>query len=235
MEERKEISIEKKGDREIHRHPAFGMIGFCQSYGGERTLFGSSISHNNVVILELKHAYSERGLCNDYHYGRGLITRVEMSYSQFAELVSNPNNGDGIPCTIRFTEKDGSIPAIASNISKRKQFEDEFSEHLSTAMAQVQAQIDRIKESLTEKKSLGVKDRKEMISQLQQVQYNIGCNLEFCATQFNEQMDKTVLEAKGEVEAFVQNKIRDIAYEAIAEKGEHEKIGSKNPISMPEE
>ena len=36
------------------------------------------------------------------------------------------------------------------------------------------------------------------------------------------------------MEAFVQNKIRDIAYEAIAKKGEHEKIGLKSPISMPE-
>ena len=69
-------------------------------------------------------------------------------------------------------------------------------------MKQVQAQIDQIQESIDNKKSLGVKDRKEIISQLAQVKYNIGSNLDFCVKSFDEQMDKTTLEAKGEIEAF---------------------------------
>ena len=179
-------------------------------------LFGSSIEHNNTVVLELKHGYSRRGLHNDYFYGKGLIARVEMSFSQFAELISSPNNDSGVPCTIRYIEKEGRIPAITSNISKRKQFEAEFNEHLSSAMESIQDQITRIQESLSEKKNLGVKDRKEIISQLQQAKYNIGTNLDFCANQFNEQMDKTVQEAKGEVEAFFQNRTRSITQEALA-------------------
>lgn len=212
----KEIDIEKRDNEEIYNHPAFGMVGFYHTHGGKEVLFGSSIEHNDTVVLELKHGYSGRGLHNDYFYGKGLIARVEMSLSQFAELISSPNNGSGVPCTIRYTEKEGGIPAITSNISKRKQFEEEFNEKLSSAMGSIQEQINRIQESISEKKTLGIKDRREIISQLQQAKYNIGINLDFCANQFSEQMDKTVQEAKGEVEAFFQGRIKSITQDALA-------------------
>lgn len=35
--------------------------------------------------------------------------------------------------------------------------------------------------------------------------------MDFIADSFNEQMDRTVMEAKGEIEAFCQNKINSIA------------------------
>ena len=216
VREYKEIDIKKRENEEIYNHPAFGMVGFYHTHGGKEVLFGSSIEHNDTVVLELKHGYSSRGLHNDYFYGKRTIARVEMSYSQFAELISSPNKDSGVPCTIRYTEKEGSIPAIASNVSKRKQFEEEFNACLSSAMESIQDQITRIQESISEKKNLGIKDRREIISQLQQAKYNIGANLDFCANQFDEQMDKTVQEAKGEVEVFFQNKIKSIAQEALA-------------------
>lgn len=71
-------------------------------------------------------------------------------------------------------------------------------------MEQVQDVVNEIQSTLDEKKTLGVKDRKELVSKLQQVKYNIGCNLDFCADQFNEQMEKTVFEAKEKLRHFVR-------------------------------
>lgn len=45
----------------------------------------------------------------------------------------------------------------------------------------------------------------------------INGNREFIYKQFNEQMDKTTLEAKGEIEAFMQNKINSVASAASVE------------------
>ena len=127
-----------------------------------------------------------------------------------------------------------TIPMIAENISKRQQFVDEFSENITNAMAQVQEQIDQIQKSIDEKKSLGVKDRKEIISRLNSVKSNIGANLVFCAKQFDEQMDKTVAEAKGEIEAFCQNKINTIAQSALIE-NKDQLLQLENPIDMSDE
>lgn len=236
MVEYKEVEriVEGQGtsmEREIFKHPAFGMIGFSRVSGGENTLFGSSIKHNDRIVMRLKHGEYDRHLHNDWYFGRGLITEVEMSYSQFAECISTLNVGDGVPCTIRFTEKDGHIPYIKENNSKREQFRNEFSDTISKAMEQVQTQINQIQDSIDNKKNLGVKDRKEIISQLRQVKYNIGSNLDFCVEQFDEQMDKTTLEAKGEIEAFCQNKINSIAQAAFVEN--RDKFAAlENPVEL---
>lgn len=236
--EYQEIKIEKLDDKVIdsyrYTHPAFGLIGFHRITGGDQTLFGSSIEHHDRIMMTVKHAEEERGLHNDWFHGKGKIIEIEMSYSQFAECITAMNIGDGVPCTIRFTERDGHIPMISENVSKRKQFVDEFSENISKAMAQVQEQIDQIQKSIDEKKSLGVKDRREIISKLNSVKNNIGANLDFCAEQFNEQMDKTVAEAKGEIEAFCQNKINTIAQSALVE-NKDQLLKLENPIDMPNE
>lgn len=235
MRETQPIEVEKfensSLERETYKHPAFGMIGFSRITGGDNVLFGSSIKHNDRIQLTIKHGEQDRALHEDHYYGRKTIIEIEMSYSQFAECITAMNVGNGVPCTIQYTEKDGRIPAIEENNSKREQFRNEFSDTISKAMEQVQMQINQIQESIDTKKSLGVKDRKEIISQLQQVKYNIGCNLDFCVSQFDEQMDKSTMEAKGEIEAFCQNKINSIAQAALVEKKD-ELIGLENPVEL---
>ena len=131
MVEYKEVEriVDRQGtsmEREVFKHPAFGMIGFSRVSGRENTLFGSSIKHNDRIVMQLKHGTQDRHLHEDCYYGHGLITEVEMSYSQFAECISTLNVGDGVPCTIRFTEKDGEIPYIKENKSKREQFRNDY-------------------------------------------------------------------------------------------------------------
>lgn len=235
MRETQPIEVEKfensSLERETYKHPAFGMIGFRRITGGDNVLFGSSIKHNDRIQLTIKHGEQDRTLHEDRYYGKKRIVEVEMSYSQFAECISAMNVGDGVPCTIRFTEKDGHIPAIEENNSKREQFRNEFSGVIEKAMEQIQNQINQIQESIDTKKTLGIKDRKEIVSQLQHVKYNIGANLDFCVSQFDEQMDKSTMEAKGEIEAFCQNKINSIAQAALTEKKD-ELIGLENPVEL---
>lgn len=235
MRETQSIEVEKfensSLERETYKHPAFGMIGFSRITGGDNVLFGSSIKHNDRIQLTIKHGEQDRMLHEDWYYGRKKIVEVEMSYSQFAECISTMNVGDGVPCTIRFTEKDGYIPAIEENNSKREQFRNEFSGVIEKAMEQIQNQINQIQESINTKKTLGIKDRKEIVSQLQHVKHNIGSNLDFCVSQFDEQMDKSTMEAKGEIEAFCQNKINSIAQAALVEKKD-ELIGLENPVEL---
>ena len=55
--------------------------------------------------------------------------------------------------------------------------------------------------------------------------------MDFIAKQFNEQMDKTVSEAKGEIEAFCQNKINAIASASLVEhREEFQKL--ENPVDV---
>ena len=60
---------------------------------------------------------------------------------------------------------------------------------------------------------------------------NIGSSIGFIADQFNEQMDKTVMEAKGEIESFCRNKINSIASASLAEHRE-DFLKLDNPVNI---
>lgn len=211
-------------------HPSYGTIMFNRSNSRVTPLFGSSIKHNNVITMELRHADIERGLNRDWVYGKAPIAEIEMSYSQFAEAITSFGCGSGVPCTIRYTEKDGRIPEC-DFVSKREQFTDEFKGKTKEAMNESQQLIQDVTDLFSQKKALTKADKEAVISKLRKLSMDLGCNLDFIADQFNEQMDKTVMEAKGEIESFCQNKINAIASASLVEhREEFLKLG--NPVDI---
>ena len=64
---------------------------------------------------------------------------------------------------------------------------------------------------------------------------NIGCNQEYQVNQFDKQMQKTVKEAKGEVEAFFTNKVIQIGQQTVAKNPERLLDGIINPVQIESE
>ena len=183
--------------------------------------------------MELRHADITRGLNRDDIFGDKPIVKVEMSYSQFAEAITSFGQGTGIPVTIRYTEKDGEIPPC-DFVSKREQFTNEFKGQTKDAMNESQQLIQDVTDLFSQKKALTKTDKEAIISKLRKLSMDIGCNLDFIADQFNEQMDKTVMEAKGEIELFCQNKINTIANAALVEHRD-EFLKLENPVDIESE
>ena len=207
-------------------HPAYGTVKFSRMHGGGKTsLFGSSIKHNDTICMEVYHAEAIRESGADFYYGNNLMLRAELSYSQFAEAITSFGIGSGIPITLRYTEKDGQIPECDFT-NKRIQLEQEFSQNREKVTEDATSLINEVAE-LFQKKTLSKSDKEEILKKLNMLNANISGNMDFLATLFNEQMDKTVQEAKAEIESFYQNKINTIANTAIAEhKEELKKLGS---------
>lgn len=214
-------------------HPSYGTLLFNRVYGGKTPLFGSSIKHSNVITMELRHADITRELNRDDIFGGKPIVKVEMSYSQFAEAITSFGQGTGIPVTIRYTEKDGKIPPC-DFVSKREQFTDEFKGKTKNAMNESQQLIQDVTDLFSQKKALTKADKEAVISKLRKLSMDLGCNLDFIADQFNKQMDKTVMEAKGEIESFCQNKINAIASAALVEHRD-EILKLENPVDIESE
>lgn len=209
-------------------HPSYGTLAFSRRTGGATPLFGSSIEHRDTIAMTLYHADITRGLHQDSIYGGRAIAEVEMSYSQFAEAITSMNMGSGVPVTIRWTEKDGKIPPC-DFVSKREQFTDEFKEKRKKVTEDAQQIIKDVTELFSQKKALTKADKDMILNKLHHLNMDIGCNMDFIADQFNEQMDKTVMEAKGEIEAFMQNKVNSIASAALVEHRD-ELLALENPV-----
>lgn len=228
-----EYKVEKTKFGTQTSHPSYGTLLFNRAYGGKTPLFGSSIEHSNVITMELRHADITRGLNRDDIFGGKPIVKVEMSYSQFAEAITSFGQGTGVPVTIRYTEKDGKIPPC-DFVSKREQFTGEFKEQTDKAMEKSKELINEVAELFSSKKTLTKADKENILKKLNMLNYDIGSNIGFIADQFNEQMDKTVMEAKGEIESFCQNKINAVANASLVEHRE-EFLKLENPVDIENE
>lgn len=211
-------------------HPSYATLQFNRVHGGSTNLFGSSIQHRDTIVMRVRNAVIERSLNSDHIMGESEIIECEMSYSQFAEVITSMNQGTGVPVTLRYHKGEGRIEKCPF-VDKRKQFESEFEQKLDKANEKINSLINEVAEIFSEKKNIGKADREEILNKLRNVQQEVGSNSKFVYSQFNEQMDKTTMEAKGEIEAFVQNKINSVASMNLVEyKEDFKKI--ENPINI---
>ena len=199
-------------------HPSYGILCFNRRHSNNTALFGSNIHHNETIALTVKHAELDRTLNCDKYHGTDTILDIEMSYAQFAEAITSFGMYSGVPVTIRYTEKNGHITK-PNFINKQKQFEDEFSEQMHTISKNVTNAQAKIQELLT-KKTLNKSDKEEILQCVANITREWNDNIPYIYTQFNEQMEKTLTEAKIELEAFTQNRLNSIYENAISENPE---------------
>lgn len=166
--------------------------------------------------MVLKEGTVSRELNEDWYFGGPEIVEVEMSQSQFAELITSMNMDSGVPCTIKFIKGKGRIPE-PDFINKREQITNEFKERMDDKKASANKIYEEIKTLLDTKKSIGKGDRAAILRKIHSITNGLSSESNFMFRQFQEQMDKTITQAKGEIEAFAQNRINTIAQQAIAE------------------
>jgi len=206
MKDRKPTQVRKDdlhGD--VYEDPTFGVISFSRTHGSPQPLVGSSIKHNNIIMMEVKTAQWIRNLNTDRWFGCKLITRVDMSPTQFVDAITQLNSGE-IPCTIRYTERGGMVDLSAPFESKVVQFDEEFREKIDQVVSEFDDVIKLAEDSHVQKK---------VLLAITQLKMHIQSNIPFIKEQFTEQMEKTVTEAKGEIEATIENTIRVRGLESL--------------------
>lgn len=209
----------------IEQHESFGLLSFCRQSGSKRALFGSSIMHNNTISLKISHADDTRDLNRHHYYGYEKIIEVEMSATQFTDAITNMNT-QGTPVTIRQLE--GKNMEQTPFEGKVKQFEDEFREDIQEVLGRTGKLMKMVEEKLKAPGTISKATRLELAEELYHIEQDIRANLPFVHKQFNRQMDKTMTEAKGEIEAFFTNAIYALGSEKLVEELENGTL--KNPL-----
>lgn len=202
-----------ENDNEIEQHESYGLIGFSRvSSTNGRNFFGSSVKSSHYIELTIRRASRTRNL-NQYWYSpHEEIVELRLSPNQFAELLTTMNIGSGVPCTIQYVGRTQMEECPA--IDQREKFEREFTHDVKNAVANAK-QLAADVEELFRKPTINKGDRAPVLEKLRMLMQSIESNMPFVQTQFNEAMDKTVAEAKGEVEAFVNHKIHSLGIAAL--------------------
>ena len=196
------------------KHPSFGMIGISnQSCNKSIPLFGSSIKHDRFISLRIKKACVTRNLHQEWFNGNDTIIEVILSKSQFTELITSFNIGDGVPCTIRYAECE--LKEEPPYIGQNEVFAEEVQEEFSKVMKDSDEIVKYAEDILTKKGNIKAQDKEELLRKIRRLQMNVKSNIPFLHRQFTRAMNKTVSIAKQEIEGFYTNTIMKLGKKAL--------------------
>lgn len=204
-----------KNNRNVQSHESWGMVGLSRACcGGPQQLFGSDVTNHTVIILSVKTAQKTRDLGRDWIMGDDTICEVAMSPNQFAELISNMNVGDGVPCTITYTQQQGNIQFKPENNklvtlqADRFKTDEEMMHKLSDAINQLKCLIS------TNKMPKGVGE--QTVTKLRALQeYLDAGGSDFLRNQAKREIADMIVEAKTQVSEYVNQKIYSIGLENV--------------------
>ena len=199
-------------DETEETHESFGLLQISRmTCTPAMNVFGSSVRTGNPISLRIKRAKRARGLNRHTYYSTEQLIEVYMSPAQFADAITSLNSGSGTPVTLYGVA--GKTMEDCPDIDQRQLFHQEFNKDVAEASMELTKLLRQAEEILGKSGTIKSKDKKELLAKITKVEQDIRANMPFVHKQFNRAMDKTTSEAKAEVEAFVENKIRTIGLE----------------------
>lgn len=183
-------------------HPAQGLIRISRVHGQQR-LYKSTAITGSYVSLEvtLAREYVDKDTHSGGHISGAQVIKLGMSHTQFAEMLTSPNRGSGIPCTIFY--KDGQrLPDIPDETHKLDRVRLQAEEKIDEKLQEFEEARERVNE-LLDQKSLRVADRNELRHLFNQVAGRIGESAKWAVRVIDESVEELVTEAKSEINAHV--------------------------------
>lgn len=214
-----EVTAEK-GDRSWHSdgevtysHPSYGMIKVSHFSGGKGELFGSEIKSSGGVCFTISEAQVTQSLSTNWYFDKEVITEVEMTSVQYAELISKPNC-QGQPCTIRHRSDMGRI--VYKGIDTKVQYaESEVNDKLETLKSTVKSLTREHSAILNQKGALKKADKEAATKLVERIDQILNGGMDFYLKSVREALDYAKVEAKADIEASAAAMINRLGTEVL--------------------
>jgi len=204
----------KEGNMEglNHEHPSFGMVSVSQMQGGVR-LFGSEVSVSSFIKLSISHANVTQDLGSNWYSTSESITEVWMTPVQYAEMISSPNT-QGVPCTIRHTQKLGTI--VQAHIDTVTEFSQSELEKKASDIKQQARNIKiKVDEILSKKGAFKKSDKESIAALIHELSQGVASNFGFYEKCVHENIERAKMEAKSEIEHHITHAISKAGVAAL--------------------
>lgn len=200
-------------NRESKKHPSYGLVQFSRVQGNNSNFFGSEIKPNSYISLRITLAEEEKDLGRTWYYSRNKLIEVQMTNTQFADLITSLNMGSGVPCTIiEFDNKrieQDSTKEYKVDFHKRrmKNTSEEFMKHVK----------DKLEELKTVSSKLSKKDQQVVQNLSSSIATMIEKNFPWYIEQFYEEMEQIAQDIKSNMEADVMHRLSNIGLTKVTE------------------
>lgn len=199
-------------DEQKFTHPAFGMISHSRVSGGDMTLAGSDLRHNQSMVLRVHSASIRRSFHSERFYQEKILLEVSMSEQQWATFLSS-GNSSGVPCTINTRSEETAalirVPKIEPESAHDKTV-DELRDCARNIVVDMQKELAGLEVLVNKKGSVSKAALREKIKALSHAVMKTVSNIPFVVECHQEVLEKNVQAAKSEVEGYVTQKIYDL-------------------------
>lgn len=215
------------GDKfDVKTHPAFGMLRFARINGSSGRLFGSELESGHFIRLTLCpgeehwHLHEKR-----YMSTSKTLVEVDLTASQFAELITTLNSGCGVPCTVRRVNG-VEQPNFIDEDTLSNKIKADLADDVKTITGLVN-QLKAEAQATLDESGLG-KARKEKVMELiYRIQREVSANMPFVLDQYTEAVDKVTASVKAEVDSFVTHVTTQLGIESL------KKLNEAHNLSLP--
>lgn len=186
------------------------------------------------IKIEVKTALLQRGLSRYYvHPDKGVVS-LRLSYHQFAELITNLNNGSGTPCTLEWITPAGTgeVERYCPPPPPKTEFESELKETLSEGLKALE-ELKKAIEALSTKGKAGKGELTELREKAEAVSRHLVDNVPFVEESFQEAMAATVSRSKIEASAWMDDQVRALGLQAIAQSNQTLELEGNNGADKP--
>lgn len=177
-----------------------GYIRVVQVSGGNGHLYGSKVSHQYYINIEIGESKGGDSMDPfDYqHPSERAAISVDLSLLQFAQMMTSIGKGEGIPCTVRRFNGQRVEPYVIPDQKESlrnygNSVEERSNEHIRSVR-------DQLKAKLADGKRPTKAEMDEMIKELEMADSDRS-NLNFIGEQTQKIFEKAVVDAKHQIEA----------------------------------
>lgn len=189
-------------------HPSYGVVTVTRVSGGNETCFMSAVPNQNRLSLRVRTARKIRSLSEDRaRPTQETIVDVEMTYQQFARMLSSIGLGEGVPCTI--TRREGELVEPCPAEDKAERYKEDVRVKASKLEKELAALLSDARDTLEGGGSyLSKSKRQELLDKIRRVNKIANDEIPFILKQLDRAIENTVHEAKSSVSSFA-NRMMD--------------------------
>lgn len=220
MKKEQDPTVKIVGDTAIPRtqydHPSFALIQ-ANIVTGSSTLFGTSFSENEHVLLTIQAANMNRHNGTDWYYPEKTLFQVMMSKLQWCNLIMNSTSGVQTPCTIK-AMPDGEVkstPSITAgfNYEIQTKIRKDIEESTSRSISEIEAATQNLREMIDSGSMSRVKLKdilRTLEIQCQNLPLNIGFQTEQAMQSVDDAAQKVVISAVARINQYAIDKGLDL-------------------------
>lgn len=190
------------------KHESYALVEFSRYQTTGQRLFGSAVKVSAGIALTIKRATRRYDLHRDWFHGREELIEVNMTELQFAQLLTNLNNGEGVPCTLNHLLGARVPEPPETDKSQAELVHADVRAKAVTLGKKLDGATAQIKAVMAASKSMSAKDKKALEDALAMFVQEVNSNLPFLMEAFQEAADEVVTQCKSEVVAFTERTLK---------------------------